>query len=61
MSRSEEYDWLDDPFDERKAVAERDRARMGGGSRAAVALGCLVALVLVVLLFALSGWAILGA
>lgn len=59
MSRNDEYDWLNDPFDERKAAEERERARMGGGSKAAVAVGCLAVIVLTVLLFALGGWALL--
>ena len=62
MSKNnEDYDWLDDPFDEKKSAAERERARMGSASKAAVAVGCLAVIVLVVAIFAIGGWALLGA
>ncbi len=60
MSKNEEYNWLDDPFDEKKAAADRERARMGGGSKAVVAIGCLVAIVLVIALIALAAWTLFG-
>lgn len=60
MARNEEYDWLNDPFDEKKAAAERERAHMGGGSKAAVAVGCLAVAVLIVAMFAVGGWMLLG-
>ena len=56
MSRHErEYDWLDDPFDEKKSA----NLSMGGGSKAAIGIGCLVALILMVVLvvMAVSGLA----
>ena len=46
MARKEQYDWLDDPFDEKKNA--QVKAGMSGGSKLAVVLGC--AGVLVVLL-----------
>ena len=47
----EEYDWLNDPFDEKKAARDREQARMSGGAKAALGCGCLlVVLVLVVIL-----------
>ena len=46
MARKEQYDWLDDPFDEKKNA--QIKAGMSGGSKLAVVLGC--AGVLVVLL-----------
>ena len=60
MARNDDYDWLNDPFDEKKAAAERERAHMGGGSKVAVAVGCLAIIVLVVILFAVGGWMLLG-
>lgn len=42
--KDNEYDWLDDPFDEKKAASQA----MGGGSKAAIGIGCLVAVVLFV-------------
>ena len=50
MARNErEYDWLDDPFNERK-----DATRMGGGSKAMVGIGCVVALILIVALLVIG-------
>ena len=63
MSRrdKESYNWVDDPFDEKKAAAERERMNAKGAFPVA---GCLivgvVALILVVALFAM-GAATLGA
>ena len=57
MSRREKesYNWLDDPFDEKKAAAERERMNAKGAFPVA---GCLivgvVALILVVALFVMS-------
>ncbi len=48
MGKHEEYDWLDDPFDEKKAAAERERTKMGFGSKIAV-----VAILAIVVIFAL--------
>lgn len=38
MARRDDYDWLDDPFDERKAAARP--SGMSGASKAAVGVGC---------------------
>ena len=38
----EEYDWLNDPFDEKKAARDREQARMSGGTKAALGCGCLL-------------------
>ena len=38
----EEYDWLNDPFDEKKIAEEQERAHMTGASK----LGLLVAVLL---------------
>ena len=57
MSRKEKrsYNWLDDPFDEKKAAAERERMNAKGAFPVA---GCLivgvVALILIVALFVLG-------
>ena len=42
-----EYNWLDDPFDEKKAAAERERAGMSRNTK--LALGCGFALVIAAL------------
>ncbi len=44
MARNkEEYDWLNDPFDEKKAAQEAQQAHMSSGSKLFVGCGCLVA------------------
>ena len=61
MSRSdkESYNWLDDPFDEKKAAAERERMNAKGSFPVA---GCLiagvVALILIVALFIMGALAL---
>ncbi len=46
MKKHEEYDWLNDPFDEKKAAEELEQAQMSGCSRLGVLLAVLaVALV----------------
>ena len=60
MGRREEYNWLDDPFDEKKAAAEREQAHMSGGSRAAVGCGCALA-VLAAIAFLAALLGVLGA
>ena len=44
----ESYDWLNDPFDEKKAAAEREAARMSAGPKVALGCGCLLTLIVVV-------------
>ena len=55
----EDYDWINDPFDEKKAAAERDRMNAKGAFPVA---GCLiagvVALVLIVALFVMGALAL---
>lgn len=61
MSRSdkESYNWLDDPFDEKKAAAERERMNAKGAFPVA---GCLiagvVALIFIVALFIVGALAL---
>lgn len=44
MSREpkEDYDWINDPFDEKKIAEERERMGMSGTSRTFVGIGCLL-------------------
>ena len=53
MARNdEEYNWLDDPFDEKKAAKDQQQTGMSSRSQIFVGVGCLVVvLVLVVLVF----------
>ncbi|WP_165246863.1 hypothetical protein [Adlercreutzia sp. ZJ141] len=55
--KREEYDWLNDPFDEKKCAEELQRAR---GSKATGCLVAFVAVVAVALLVAL-GMGVIGA
>ena len=60
MSRNEEYNWLDDPFDEKKARKERDEAGMSSRSKLFVGVGCL-AFVVVLVALGVAGASALGA
>ena len=55
----EDYDWINDPFDEKKAAAERERMNAKGSFPVA---GCLiagvVALILIVALFIMGALAL---
>ena len=55
----ESYNWLDDPFDEKKAAAERERMN-AGGSFPKVGCALAIVIVLVIAMFAM-GAATLGA
>lgn len=48
MKKREEYDWLNDPFDEKKVAQEQLDARMSTGAK--VGLGCLVVIVVLVVI-----------
>lgn len=51
----EEYNWLDDPFDEKKNAQMQEQG-MGAGSRIAIMLGCLgIAIVMVMIVVGLIG------
>lgn len=51
MGRRAGYDWLDDPFDEKKSA--QLGGGMSGGSKAAVGIGCAVAVAVLLVLFAM--------
>ncbi|MEC4175941.1 hypothetical protein VJ918_04555 [Adlercreutzia sp. R21] len=53
----ETYDWIDDPFNEKKAAEEQERAGMTGTSKTLVGVGCLL---FVVGFIALIGLLIFG-
>lgn len=54
---NETYDWLNDPFDEKKTAEERERAGMTGTSKTLVGVGCIL---FVVGFIALIGLLIFG-
>ncbi len=52
-----DYDWIDDPFDEKKAAAEQEQARTSGGTRLVLGIGCgvvIVAIIVIVVLLAMG-------
>ncbi len=60
MSKNEQYDWLDDPFDEKKEREELKRSQAGGGVRAAGCALALVACVVFIVAVLVAGGAALG-
>lgn len=44
----DEFDWLDDPFDEKKAAREQAQAATSNGTKLALGCGCLVVIVALV-------------
>ena len=52
MKKREEYDWLNDPFDEKKAAEEPEQAKMSGCSR----IGVLVAVIAVIVIICAIGF-----
>lgn len=51
MARKDDFDWLDDPFDEKKAAKDELKAATSGGSKLALGCGCLLAIVGIAVLF----------
>lgn len=50
--QQEEYDWLNDPFDEKKIARDKEQARTSSGMKVGLGCGCLLVVVaLVVMLF----------
>ncbi len=54
MKKREEYDWLNDPFDEKKAAQEAEQAKMSSGSKVALGCGCVVIVLVIVALLAVA-------
>lgn len=54
MAKKQDFDWLDDPFDEKRAAQEQMQAATSGGTKIALGCGCLlvVAAIVVLLVFA---------
>lgn len=55
MARKDDFDWLDDPFDEKKAAREQVQAATSGGTKLALGCGCLIAVVVFVALIIVVG------
>ncbi len=52
--KREEYDWLNDPFDEKKAAQEAEQARMSTGSKVALGCGCVAIVVAIIILLCVA-------
>ena len=55
--KRQEYDWLDDPFDEKKAA--KDAQGMSGTAKTALGCGCLLVVAAFVVLRAYAGFSML--
>ncbi|MBX9034746.1 hypothetical protein [Gordonibacter massiliensis (ex Traore et al. 2017)] len=55
MARKDDFDWLDDPFDEKKAAREQAQAATSGGTKIALGCGCLAVVVGIVVLLIFVG------
>lgn len=55
MGKNEEFDWLDDPFDEKKAAREQVRSSTSSGTKMVLGCGCLLAVAGIVVLLVLAG------
>lgn len=49
-NHKEEYDWINDPFDEKKIAQEQQQARMSSGSKVGIGCGCVMAVILIIML-----------
>ena len=55
MGKKEDFDWLDDPFDEKKAAREQAQAARSGGTEITLGCGCLAVVVGIVVLLIFVG------
>lgn len=55
----EDYDWINDPFDEKKIAEERERMAMSGASKGLVGIGCLLVVIGLIAMAALLLFGIL--
>ena len=56
---NEEYDWVNDPFNEKKIAEEQERYGMSGTSKALVGVGCVLFVIGFAVLIALLLFGIL--
>lgn len=50
MGKNKDFDWLDDPFNEKKAAQDQLNATTSGGTKIALGCGCVVVVLVVVAL-----------
>lgn len=55
MARKEDYNWLEDPFDEKKATREQVQTATSNGTKLALGCGCLLAIVGIIVLVIFVG------
>lgn len=53
--RDEEYDWLNDPFDEKKAQADREQAHFSSGTKLALGCGCCAIVIIFIAIVIIGG------
>lgn len=58
--KDEEYDWLNDPFDDKKTAKELEEAKQSASKKTALGCGCLVIVVAVAALIAYGVVAVSG-
>lgn len=56
MKRKEDFDWLEDPFNDKKS---QDQGGMGSGAKAALGCGCLLAVIGIIVLLVFAGMSML--
>lgn len=59
--KKDEYDWLNDPFDEKKAAREREQAQSGTASKVALGCGCLLIVAAFFVLLAIGAVQVMAA
>ena len=59
-NHKEEYDWINDPFDEKKIAQEQQQARMSSGSKVGIGCGCVVAVILIIVLCVFAATTFVG-
>lgn len=59
MARKKDFDWLDDPFDEKKAAHEQVQAATSTGTKMALGCGCLFVVAALIGLFIFVGMGVM--
>lgn len=60
MAKKQDFDWLDDPFDEKRAAQEQMQAATSGGTKIALGCGCLLVVAAIVVLLVFASVSMLG-
>ncbi len=54
-----DYDWLDDPFNDKKIARDKEQARLSRNTKTALGCGCLLVVMGVITLAILAGMGLL--